>query len=906
MTPTPTATPTETPSPTSTTTPAPTPSPIPLPMPIAEARALPDGADATIEGVLTTPLGALESGRAGFIQDASGGIALYLDATVTGTWPAGMTVTVQGSVGSRFSQRTLRIAEAALEAGPVVDLPGPLATTTGAATEPLEGVRVVASGTVLGAPDQLADGLGVTLDDGSGPVRAVVGPDAAAGRTIASGMVATVSGPLGQRDSSGTGSAGYRIQATLPGELELAPPPTPTPTVTPTPTATPAPTPAPTPTAAPTATPGGTPPPTPTATPQPTAAPTPTPVATPGPTASLTTLTLDAVRALPIGTKVRTTGVVAAEAGRLGSPALLAIVDPSGGLVVHVSAGPATYARGTMLDVTGRLAAPYGQLEIRPTKADLRSVGTGSLPAPRIVASGGLGEGDEGRLVTTTGRLTARPKRSAAGVLTIILERDGASPVKVMADASSRIVLATLKVGSTYRVVGIVGQRATRSGALDGYRIWVRDPADLTVTGGSGATPTPTGGAASPAAVPVGRARTITDRAVAIDAIVTTPATLLDSTARRIVVQDVSGAIELLLPTDGAAPPVGARIHAVGRTVTAYDAPRLRADLVAITGNGPVPAPVVLGGQPGVAHEWRLVTVTGRIDTVRKLGDRWRAEIVVGGQRVVVVGEAGAGIPSATLVPGRTATAIGIARRPFPSATDRRFAVTPRSSADIRVDRSPAPAAGGATDSTAAGPAPSASADPSAPVADDADLVDLDGLVGATVRVGGLVVDIRTDGFTLDDGTATGRVMLRGPALEVLPLIEPDDALDATGRVEASPDGAVIVLDDPAGIVQASDPAAADPSPSPTSGSAVGRRCGVVSPGRLQPVRRSRERPVPVRSRDGRARDAAGDLGRIAGRHGPAPGAAATPDRGPDRRSAGHVRRALGGGLVGPARAGLR
>ena len=75
---------------------------------------LPDGAVATIEGVLTTPLGALESGRAGFIQDGSGGIALYLDETVTGSWPAGTTVTVEGSVGSRFSQRTLRIAEAGL------------------------------------------------------------------------------------------------------------------------------------------------------------------------------------------------------------------------------------------------------------------------------------------------------------------------------------------------------------------------------------------------------------------------------------------------------------------------------------------------------------------------------------------------------------------------------------------------------------------------------------------------------------------------------------------------------------------------------------------------------------------------------------------------------------------------
>jgi hypothetical protein len=428
--------------------------------------------------------------------------------------------------------------------------------------------------------------------------------------------------------------------------------------------------------------------------------------------------------------------------------------------------------------------------------------------------------------VTATGRLATKPKKTAAGVLTIELERDGAGSVKVMADPSSRLAAATLKVGATYRVVGFVGQRASRSGALDGYRIWVRDTTDMVLTAAPGASPTPTpkGGKASPTpgtgsppTVPIARALKITDRDVAIDAIVTIPATLLDSTGRRIVVQDASGAIEVLLPTDTAAPSVGSRIHATGRIGIAYDAPRLRADALAVTSVGSVPAALVLHGQPGLAHEWRLVSVTGRVDTVRKLGDRWRAEIIVGEQKVVVVGEAGAGIPSSALVKGRTVAVIGIARRPFPSATDRRFAVTPRFAADIRIDGRPAadgPNAGtdvnGAQANGAAGPDPTAPV--SAPRAPAADLVDLDGLVGATVRVGGLVVDLRPDGFTLDDGTATGRVILRAAALDLLPLIEPDDALEATGRVEASPDGAVLVVDDPAAIVQASDPLAAEPS----------------------------------------------------------------------------------------------
>ena len=253
-------------------------------------RDLADGTVVTIQGVLTTPLGALELGHGGFIQDSSGGIALYLDAPVVGSWPAGTTVTVDGSISSRFSQRTLRISESDLVRGLLADLPTALALETGSAGEPSEGRRVRVSGTIIGAPDQLTDGIGVTLDDGSGPVRAVIGPSAADGAPFASGMVATISGPLGQRDSSGTGTAGYRIHATLTGELELAPAPTPSPTpaptATPTSTASPTPTVSPNPTAAPTAT------------------PTPTSTPTPSPTPALTppsTIPLDAVRATPVG-----------------------------------------------------------------------------------------------------------------------------------------------------------------------------------------------------------------------------------------------------------------------------------------------------------------------------------------------------------------------------------------------------------------------------------------------------------------------------------------------------------------------------------------------------------------------------------------------------------------------------
>jgi hypothetical protein len=85
--------------------------------------------------------------------------------------------------------------------------------------------------------------------------------------------------------------------------------------------------------------------------------------------------------------------------------------------------------------------------------------------------------------------------------------------------------------------------------------------------------------------------------------------------------------------------------------------------------------------------------------------------------------------------------------------------------------------------------------------APDADLIDLASLVGQTVRVGGLVVELRPTGFTLDDGTAVGLVVLTGAAAEVLPLVEPDDAINVVGRVERVDDGELaVVVDDPAAI----------------------------------------------------------------------------------------------------------
>jgi uncharacterized protein YdeI (BOF family) len=809
-------TPAPTPAPTAPPTPSPTPVPTPSTISIADARNRADGAVITIEGVLTTALGAVEGGRGSFIQDDTGGIALYLDAVAVATWPAGTTVRVDGEVASRFGQRTLRMAESDLLRKADSPLPSALPIDTGAAGETDEGRRVAVKGTVTASPDALTDGLGVTIDDGSGPLRLVIGPTALAGRTIKTGMDLNVAGPLGQRDSSGTGVAGYRVHVTLLGELEVvepAPSPSPSPEPSATPTVTPS-------AAAPT--------PTPTSTPSSSAAATATPSSVPNPTTTPTSaptpVSIAAARAMTVGTRVTTTGVVVAEAGRVGSPSLIAIADPTGGLIVHGAADGGQYARGTSLVVTGKLAAPYGQLEIKPGTTDVRVLGSGALPAPLPLDATALDEGDEGRLVTASGRLDAKPVRSSSGDITFVLVREGEASIKVFADASAGITATSLTVGTTFRVTGVVGQRASKSGALDGYRICIRDTGDLVrMSAAPTATPRASSGASgtpstSMTSVTIAAALRIDDRDVRIEGTVTAPATLLDATGRRAVVQDASAGVELLLPTGTAAPPVGTRVRATGRMGVAYGAPRLRADAIDVIGAGADPTPTVLHAVPGTAHEWRLVTISGRVASVHKLGDRWRAEITVGGKAAVVVGQPGAGVPSTALVEGRMASVSGIVRRPYPNATDRRFAVTPRFPGDIRLigGGSTGNGAGAATSGagTSGGTDQAPSGQPT-PSAVDVDLDALDAHVGAFVRVGGLVVDLRPDGFTLDDGTTTGRLELRGAALDALPLIEPDDALNAVGRVETAAEGPIVVVDDAGRLILSGDPVAAvSPGPS--------------------------------------------------------------------------------------------
>jgi hypothetical protein len=244
------------------------------------------------------------------------------------------------------------------------------------------------------------------------------------------------------------------------------------------------------------------------------------------------------------------------------------------------------------------------------------------------------------------------------------------------------------------------------------------------------------------AVTPIAAALRLGAGLVRLEGVVTTAATLLDASGRRILVQDGSGAVEVLLPVGAVAPRPGTRIRVEGDLGLAYGAPRVKAAAIAALGRGSLPAPRPLAEAPGTSLEGRLVRVQGTVLGVKRLGDRWRAEVRTSRTTIVVAGLAGAGIPAATLREGATATIVGVVRRPHPTASDRRFAVVPRSPADVRVaSGSASGATGSSTASAAAGGragtgAAQATPPPATDVAVDADLARLGGLAGRRERGG--------------------------------------------------------------------------------------------------------------------------------------------------------------------------
>src|SRR4029077_3352398 len=94
--------------------------------------------------------------------------------------------------------------------------------------------------------------------------------------------------------------------------------------------------------------------------------------------------------------------------------------------------------------------------------------------------------------------------------------------------------------------------------------------------------------------------------------------------------------------------------------------------------------------------------------------------------------------------------------------------------------------------------------------------------LGERVQVGGLIAALTSDGFVLDDGTATAGIVLEGDALQLLQYLKVGDALAATGIVGETPDGYGVTVDGAANLVRVGDLGQALPVAGASAGPGAG------------------------------------------------------------------------------------
>ena len=389
----------------------------------------------TVEGVALTGSGFADGG--GYLADESGGLAVLLS---DGSFAGGDRLRVSGTIDDRYAQRTLRATGNDLVALGTAAGPTPMAVATAAVGEAVEGRLVRIAGTVVGGPTALSAGLAFEVDDGSGPVRLLVG--SATGIDLSAwgaGFALDVIGVVGQRDSSGTGTSGYRVQPRdVADVLSVAPGPSPT------------------------------------ASPDPSAP----PDATPEPSQPADVVSVAAARQLPKGASVVVRGVVTLAPG-LVDPTTAALQDASGAIVLRIGEEAGPIVRGTLVEVSGTRSTLSGMETLRVTTTP-RSLGAAAEPAARSLRTGDAGEAHEAALVAVRGGLVGAPRRSSAGTISFEID-DGSGPLRVSIGSSAGIQAAQLGAGTWIEVRGILGQETTGSLPLRGYRVWPRDASDLRV-----------------------------------------------------------------------------------------------------------------------------------------------------------------------------------------------------------------------------------------------------------------------------------------------------------------------------------------------------------------------------------------------------------------------------------------
>ena len=174
------------------------------------------------------------------------------------------------------------------------------------------------------------------------------------------------------------------------------------------------------------------------------------------------TISIAEARSLPLGTIVTIEGSVTVASGAFSSSTFdqgFAIQDRTGGIYVSVP-NNLGFAPRQQVRVTGTLAdtvLPGLLVLVDVTVVRVRPSGPKVRPLP--VATGDVGEGTEGKLVTVTGTIT-QPIINDLPFGFIIFINDGSGEIHSFVCASTGIDVSGLAPGQTVEITGFSGQFA--------------------------------------------------------------------------------------------------------------------------------------------------------------------------------------------------------------------------------------------------------------------------------------------------------------------------------------------------------------------------------------------------------------------------------------------------------------
>ena len=189
-------------------------------MTIAAARAAPINERVTVRGVVTLASGTIEDESA-VVQDATGAILLRLGEEA-GQLVRGELIEVAGVRSTKSGMESLRVSVPPRRIGAAPD-PAPRALRTGDAGEGAEAEVVVVRGTLVANARRASSGtVSFEIDDGSGPLRVVLGASLqAADDHLGGGSWVQVTGVLGQETTGAEPTLGYRVWPRDPHEVRV-------------------------------------------------------------------------------------------------------------------------------------------------------------------------------------------------------------------------------------------------------------------------------------------------------------------------------------------------------------------------------------------------------------------------------------------------------------------------------------------------------------------------------------------------------------------------------------------------------------------------------------------------------------------------------------------------------------